>query len=114
MRTAQTLWKCFQGLADLRERGHWSPAGQCIAVKSDLEGNFGIYIIRASGGNQSRLTAHSAADTMPRWSRDGNWIYFASNRSGDWRCGKAGGGGEEIQVRWRRDGLGSAEAQGPL
>jgi hypothetical protein len=36
---------------------------------------------------------------VPSWSRDGRWIYFQSDRSGQWRVWKApAGGGEAVQV----------------
>ena len=56
----------------------WSPDGQRIAFDSNLEGNFDIYIIRATGGKPIRLTTDRADDEAGSWSRDGNWIYFAS------------------------------------
>ena len=78
---------------------NWSPDGRRIAFNADLEGNFDIYIIRASGGNPIRLTTNPAADVIPRWSRDGDWIYFASNRTGRLEVWKVpAGGGKEIQV----------------
>ena len=64
-----------------------------------LEGNFDIYVIRASGGKPIRLTTDSADDDGPSWSRDGNWIYFASNRTGRWEVWKvSAGGGKAVQV----------------
>ena len=42
---------------------------------------------------------------VPSWSRDGRWIYFDSNRSGQWCVWKAPSlGGEAIQVTHRGDG----------
>jgi Tol biopolymer transport system component len=69
----------------------WSPDGQRIACSA--EGNLSIYVIRASGGKPTRLTTHSADDVVPSWSRDGNWVYFTSNRSGRdevWKVSAAG------------------------
>ena len=46
-----------------------------------------------------RLTTGSTDDAIPNWSRDGNWVYFASKRSGRFEVWKApAGGGEAIQV----------------
>jgi hypothetical protein len=42
---------------------------------------------------------------VPSWSRDGRWIYFNSNRSGQWSVWKAPSlGGEPMQVTHRGDG----------
>ena len=60
----------------------WSPDGQRIAFDSNPEGNLDIYVIRASGGKPIRLTTDPADDDAPSWSRDGNWVYFASKRTG--------------------------------
>ncbi len=77
----------------------WSPDGQRIAFDSNLEGNFDIYVIRASGGKPIRLTTDSADDDGPSWSRDGKWIYFASKRTGRWEVWKVpAGGGKAVQV----------------
>jgi dipeptidyl aminopeptidase/acylaminoacyl peptidase len=77
----------------------WSPDGQRLAIDSNVEGNFDIYVIRASGGRSMRLTTDSAADTSPSWSRDGNWVYFTSDRSGRDEVWKVPvGGGEAVRV----------------
>ena len=47
-----------------------------------------------------RLTTDTANDASAYWSRDGKWVYFASNRTGRhevWRI-PADGSGPEIQV----------------
>jgi hypothetical protein len=42
-----------------------------------------IWLANADGSNPRRLTAHVARDIMPRFSPDGRWIAFASNRLGN-------------------------------
>jgi Tol biopolymer transport system component len=58
----------------------WSPDGQQIVFDSDTGGAFRIYVIGADGG-QPRL-ATPGESYFGSWSRDGRWIYFASNRGG--------------------------------
>jgi TolB protein len=55
----------------------WSPDGREIAFASTRDGNAEIYVMRADGGGQRRLT-HSAAsnDTAPVWSPDGGKLAF--------------------------------------
>ena len=46
-----------------------------------------------------RLTNSPNNNVLPSWSRDGNWIYFASDRSGHYEVWKlARDGGEAVQV----------------
>ncbi len=56
-----------------------SPNGETIAF------SFGgdLYTVPAMGGEAKMLTINDAYDFMPVWSRDGNHIAFASNRSGN-------------------------------
>lgn len=69
----------------------------------DIENDPDVYVIDASGFLPRRLTQDPATDQAPSWSADGQWIYFASVRSGVWQIWKmASGGGEPIQVT--RDG----------
>jgi tricorn protease len=42
-----------------------------------------IWVANADGANPRRLTAHVARDMMPRFSPDGRWIAFTSNRMGN-------------------------------
>jgi len=62
-------------------------------------GNADIYVINAEGGLARRLTTEPSADEVPSWSHDGRWIYFRSNRSGEYQIWKApADGGEAVQV----------------
>ncbi|MFT4804444.1 MAG: tricorn protease [Psychroserpens sp.] len=56
-----------------------SPNGQQIAFTYNAD----IYIVSSNGGKATRLTTHSAYDTKPVWSHDGQQIAFASNRHGN-------------------------------
>jgi dipeptidyl aminopeptidase/acylaminoacyl peptidase len=57
-------------------------------------------VISSQGGARRRLTAEDDySDVAPSWSRDGQWIYFTSRRSGDWQVWKVPAtGGELVQV----------------
>jgi TolB protein len=55
----------------------WSPDGKSIAFVSTRDGNAEIYVMRADGSDQRRLTHTPAAnDTAPVWSPDGKKVAF--------------------------------------
>ncbi len=60
----------------------WSPDGRKIALASNRDGNYEIYVINIGGANAVRLTNNNAADTQPAWSPDGKKIAFVSDREG--------------------------------
>jgi Tol biopolymer transport system component len=79
----------------------WSPDGQLITFDCLLEGHYDydIYVISAVGGKPRRLTSPPGSHNIPSFSRDGKWIYFSSNRTGEnqiWKVAVAGG--EAVQV----------------
>ena len=56
-------------------------------------------MIPAAGGKPRNLTSHPASDAFPSFSRDRQWIYFNSNRSGENRIWKTpASGGDAVQV----------------
>ena len=61
----------------------WSPDGKTLAVVLSVEGGSQIYLINSDGsGPRRRLTTSSSIDTEPRFSPDGRWLYFTSDRGG--------------------------------
>ncbi|HSF60232.1 MAG TPA: hypothetical protein VLA69_00910, partial [Gaiellaceae bacterium] len=55
----------------------WSPDGRKIAfVGMDDDGNTDVYVVRADGRGQQRLTRHPKVDGNPAWSPDGQKIAF--------------------------------------
>jgi Tol biopolymer transport system component len=45
-------------------------------------GNADVYWLSVKGGNPSPLVKERSEDVTPVWSRDAQWIFYASNRSG--------------------------------
>jgi len=93
------LWQCNkngEGALQLTAFGgaflgspRWSPDGKEIAFDvSHSKSGGDIYVINAEGGSPRRLTAETSTDVVPHWSEDGQWIYFGSDRSGDWQIWK--------------------------
>jgi Tol biopolymer transport system component len=63
-------------------------------VLKEQDGNSNIYIVSADGGPPKSLTNGHAVENDQEWSRDGIWIYYASNASGRseiWKIPAAGG-----------------------
>jgi len=105
------IWSCnddgsglikLTSLATFSGSPRWSPDGQQIAFDSlpKESGTRDIYVISSQGGAPRRLTTEDDYDDMiPSWSKDGQWIYFTSKRSGDWQVWKTPAfGGDPVQV----------------
>jgi Tol biopolymer transport system component/DNA-binding winged helix-turn-helix (wHTH) protein len=69
-------------------RPRWSPDGRRIAFTAKPEGFSDLYVIGADGGRPRRATFGAFNSVLASWSRDGEWIYFASDRSGGWQLWK--------------------------
>jgi Tol biopolymer transport system component len=63
----------------------WSPDGTKLAISSQRDGNWEIYVMGSDGNGATRLTTNrSADDARPAWSPDGSKIAFHSDRTGDY------------------------------
>ncbi len=68
-----------------------SPDGQQVAyvvtevLKAENRTQSDIWVVPVQGGEPRRLTNAPKHDRHPRWSPDGNWIAFESNRDGDFQ-----------------------------
>jgi eukaryotic-like serine/threonine-protein kinase len=60
----------------------WSPSGARLVYWSNTGGQRDIYTVPAAGGPRVPVTEDPAIDWSPEWSRDGRFIYFASDRGG--------------------------------
>jgi Tol biopolymer transport system component/DNA-binding winged helix-turn-helix (wHTH) protein len=92
----------------------WSPDGKQIAFDVGLGRDWqeprAIFLVNPDGGAPRPLVQDSFSNPVPTWSHDGNWIYFASNRSGDWQVWKIWKwGGSPVQVT-KQGGFASAES----
>ena len=77
----------------------WSPDNRQISFDSRPGPHANVHIISADGGPPRRLVNDSADDGVASWSRDGRWLYFASNRTGTWQVWKRPlDGGQPVQI----------------
>lgn len=61
----------------------WSPDGKQIVFDVREREHSNIYIMSGHGGPPRRVTAWPSSDQYrPRWSADGQWIYFGSSLNG--------------------------------
>lgn len=60
----------------------WSPDGKWLVFTGQRAGEFDVYRISATGGEEIRLTSAPGLDDGPEYTPDGAYIYFNSVRSG--------------------------------
>jgi Tol biopolymer transport system component/tRNA A-37 threonylcarbamoyl transferase component Bud32 len=60
----------------------WSPDSRRVVFDSPAGGDWNLYVVDADGGVPRRLTFEASDENVAYWSRDGQWIYLYSNRSG--------------------------------
>jgi len=78
--------------------GNSVPLQQPDATRT-VDGNFDIYTVPMSGGEESRLTTAPGLDDGPEYSPDGAYIYFNSDRTGHmqiWRMKPDGSNQEQV------------------
>jgi dipeptidyl aminopeptidase/acylaminoacyl peptidase len=77
----------------------WPPDGKTLAFVGQRNGDFDIYTVPATGGDETRLTTAKGLDDGPEYSPDGQYIYFNSERTGHmqiWRMHPDGRGQEQV------------------
>jgi serine/threonine protein kinase len=80
----------------------WSADGGRIAydARPTADSALKVFIVSASGGTPLSLTSGPANDARPTWSRDGRWVYFASDRGGGvsniWKVASSGGPATQV------------------
>lgn len=82
-----------------------SPDGDLIALSAnsgDVEDNHDIWVTRADGSQRRRVVSMPALQHEPRWSADGEWIYFLSGDGRQdhdvWRVRADGSAKEKVTV----------------
>jgi Tol biopolymer transport system component/DNA-binding winged helix-turn-helix (wHTH) protein len=89
----------------------WSPDSKTIAFDSRLDERGAIFTVLADGGTARPLVHENSENLVPSYSRDGRWIYFGSDRGGDWQLWKVSvEGGSPMKVTQRG---GFAAMEGP-
>jgi Tol biopolymer transport system component/DNA-binding winged helix-turn-helix (wHTH) protein len=69
------------GLERFAGSPRWSPDGHFLAFDYRQSQHSEIYVVDVHGSSPQRVTTFPGADNViPSWSRDGRWIYFASNQ----------------------------------
>ena len=93
-------------------RARWSPNGRYIAFEFHPGEQGEIYVVEVPGGVPRLLPTIPGADNLsPSWSRDGQWIYFASKRGSEpfqiWKISVHGGAPVKLT---RNSGISPAES----
>jgi len=85
-----------------------SPNGKRIAVSMVVNDNRDVWVLDVDRGGRIRLTSGPLGEEEPRWSADGEWIYFGRWKPGEttaWRVPARGG---------EEQPLGEADIAAPL
>jgi dipeptidyl aminopeptidase/acylaminoacyl peptidase len=73
----------------------WSPDGRSLVIAATIGDRAELSIVPVDGRPRSGLAIGDTDAMDPEWSRDRQWIYFASTRagrSGIWKIGATGSG----------------------
>ena len=77
----------------------WTPDNSKIVYATINNGNADVWMMNADGSQPKQLTVDANADTSPKFSADGRFIYFLSNRTGlmsVWRMNADGTNAQQI------------------
>ena len=77
-----------------------SPNGEQLAFAHQGD----LWVADTLTGDARRITAHDALDARPKWSPDGKWLAFSSNRHGNYDIFLvAAAGGTPQRITWHSD-----------
>jgi len=77
----------------------WSPDGSSIAFDAPFDGSTWIFLVQVDQSERARPVVEGL---VPSFSRDGKWIYFASERTGQWQVWKTSlRDGADVQVTFK-------------
>lgn len=78
----------------------WSPDSRYLALDSRADGKANIYIYDTTGGALRKLTTSMQHNSLPSWSVDGRFLFYASGEDIDissiWRLPAEGGRATKI------------------
>lgn len=77
----------------------WAPDGKSVVYTAKRNGDYDIYSIPITGGEEVRLTDAKGLDDGPEYSQDGKFIYYNSMQSGKmeiWRMRPNGAEKEQL------------------
>jgi len=116
------IWVCdndgsncsqLSSLHGMANTARWSPDGHYIAFEAITKDFYDVYLLEYPGGTPHVLQTFPGANNgIPRWSRDGQWIYFYSDHEkGNYQLWKIPSkGGTPIRVRTSDGGIYVAES----
>ena len=93
----------------------WSPDGEQIAFFATPEGRAGVYVMDVAGGTPQPVQPADAQEPpanywVTSWSRDGERIYAASDRSGAWQLWRMRPDGTDLAQVTQNGGFAAYES----
>lgn len=85
----------------------WSPRGKLVAFEGRVGDVTAVYVADIATGKHWRVTGDGMTARLPRWSRNGNSLYVASDRTGRyeaWRIDLDGSGQPKRTSQVTREG----------
>lgn len=88
----------------------WSPDGSSLVFTSRPGGQADIFILKIDEAQSRRFTSKSSDEMAASWSVDGKWIYFSSNREGEWDVWRRSISGDVTERVTTGGGFGATES----
>lgn len=81
--TSNATRKCGNSRCPIHDIDPNASVTGSIAFRSNRDGDYDIYVMRANGNGVKNLTRNRFSDEAPAWSPDGNRIVYSSDQGGD-------------------------------